>query len=206
MQLTQAEFAKRRGVSKGCVSNWKAAGLLVLVEGPNGKPVVDVDRTEAKLNTKLDPMRGRPATGGSAASEAPALPLGEGVAPAPSIPANNDLADERLQELRERRFGAALKNAQAARQLVLLAEAERRCSEMGRVSRERIQSALRGLAERLAAETDTRAVMVLLETEVDRVFAELADLAEQGGFAGDDDAELSPEEIAEQEAVAQAEQ
>lgn len=203
-QMNQAQFAVHRGVSKGAVSNWKAAGLLVFAEGPNGKMMVDVARSDAKVNAKIDPMRGRPATGGPAAlgADAPALPLGEGAAPAPaSAAASNDLADERLQELRERRFGSALKNAQLAGDLVPLAEAERRVAEIGRVARERIQATLRGLAERFAAETEPRTIMVLAEQAVDQVFGELADLAEQGAF-GDDDAELSAEETAELDAAA----
>lgn len=208
--MTQAEFARHRGVTKGAVSNWKAAGLLVFAENAAGRTLVDVVRTEAKLNGKLDPMRGRPASGGSAAgADAPALPLGEGATPAPAaavpLDPRADFNDERLQHLREQRTGQALKNAQLAGELVPLVEAERRVAEIGRVARERIQAALRGLAERLASETETRAVMVLLETEVDQVFGELADLADAGAF-GDDDAELSADEVAEQEAAAQVEQ
>ena len=209
--LTQTQFAQRRGVSKGAVSNWKAAGLLVLAEGPNGKPLVDVVRTEAKLNAKLDPMRGRPSTGGGL-DPAPALPLGEGGAPAPSASpapsaAPGGLADERMQHLREQRVGAALKNAQLAGDLVPLIEAEQRVAEVGRAARERMHAWLRSVAERFAAETEVRAIMALGEEGIDQVFAELADAAAAGDFAGADDSagELTADELAEQEAAAQAE-
>lgn len=206
--MTQSQFARHRGVSKGSVTNWKNAGLLVLAEGPAGKPMVDVTRTEARLNAKLDPMRGRPPTGGTPAppggGEAPALPLGEGAA-APTSPKADSLADERLEELRERRIGSALKNARDAGQLVPLVEAERRVSEVGRAARERMHAWFRTVAERIAAEKDVRQVMAIGEAGIDEVFTELADAAERGDFAGDDDADLSPDEVAEMEAAAEVE-
>lgn len=206
--MTQAEFARHRGVTKGAVSNWKKAGLLAFANDSTGKMLVDVVRSDAKLNGNINPMRGRPTSGGSAAAgaDAPALPLGEGAGPAPAAAGQaNDLADERLQELRERRFGQAMKNAQLAGELVALIEAERRVAEIGRVARERVQAQLRGMAERLASESEPRTIMVLLEQAVDQVFEELADMAARGDFAGDDDdVELSADELAEQEAAAES--
>lgn len=213
--MTQAEFARRRGVSKGSVTNWKNAGLLVMAEGPNGKPLVDVFRTELKLNANIDPMRGRPPTGGQPATpaappgggEAPALPLGEGTA-APTSSKRDDLADERGGLLREQRIGQAMKNAAAAAELVPLIEAERRVSEVGRAARERVHSWFRGVAEQLAATIDVRQIMVLGEEGIDDVFAQLARAAAAGDFAGmdEDDGELTAEEEAEMEAAAEAEQ
>lgn len=210
--MTQAQFARHRGVSKGSVTNWKTAGLLVLAEGPGGKPRVDVVRTELKLNANIDPMRGRPTTGAIAADspggEAPALPLG-GTPAASTSPAakRDDLADERVRHLVEQRVGQAMKNAQLAGELVPLIEAQRRVAEVGRATRERIHSWLRGIAEQLAATTDVRAIMVLLEEGCDEIFAQLARAAASGDFAAGDeeDAELTPEEDAEMEAAAEAE-
>lgn len=196
--MTQAQFARHRGVSKPAVSNWKKAGHLVLQEDEQGRVKVNVERTEARLNARLDPMRGRPttasATNASSAEPPSALPL-EG--PPGSAPANSgSLADERVEELRERRIGAALKNAQMARDLVPLVEAERRVSEVGRAARERMHAWLRGMAERFAATSDVRTIMALGEQGIDEVFAELADSAASGDFAGSDD-ELTVEEKAE---------
>jgi hypothetical protein len=203
--MTQAQFARHRGVSKGCVTNWKTAKLLVLAEGPGGKPMVDVVRTELKLNANLDPGRGRPTTGANATAtpggEAPALPLGEGPAAAPESPKAPDFNDERTQHLREQRIGQAMKNAQLAGQLVPLVEAERRVSEVGRAARERMHAWFRGIAERVAAEKDVRQIMAIGESGIDEVFAELADAAERGDFAGHDD-DLPPEEVAEMESAA----
>jgi hypothetical protein len=208
--MTQAQFARHRGVSKGCVTNWKTAKLLVMAEGPNGKAMVDVVRTELKLNANLDPVRGRPPTGGaqqlnaSPDGEAPALPLTEGaIAPPTAAPAKGDaLADERAQHLREQRIGQAMKNAQLAGELVPLIEAERRVSEIGRASRERMHSWFRSMAERLAAEKDARAIIALGEAGIDQVFAELASAAAHGDLAGDDgEPDLTEDEKAELLAV-----
>lgn len=211
MQLmTQAEYARHRGVGKPAVSNWKRDGLLVLAEDPaNGRIKVDVERTDAKLNAKRDPMRGRPPTGAARVNEAgelapaadPSPRSPDGESPSPRGGEGNSLADERLEELRERRIGNALKNAQAARELVPLIEAERRVSEIGRVARERMHAWYRSIAERLAAEKDIRAVISLGEEGIDQVFNELADAAEQGQLVGDEE-DLTVEERAELAALA----
>lgn len=201
--MTQAQFARHRGVSKGSVTNWKNAKLLVMAEGPNGRALVDVVRTELKLNANIDPMRGRPSTGGqppaadSLGGDAPALPLPDGGAPAQTTVIN----DERVLHLREQRTGQALKNAQLAAELVPLIEAERRVAEIGRAARERMHAWLRSNAERFAAEKDVRQIMAFGEAGIDEVFAELADAAQRGDFAGADD-DLTPEEQAEMEAAA----
>jgi hypothetical protein len=103
--------------------------------------------------------------------------------------------------LREQRTGQALKNAQLAGELVPLIEAERRVSEVGRAARERMHAWFRSVAERIAAEKDVRQIMAIGESGIDEVFAELADAAARGEFAGDDE-DLTPEEVAEMEAAA----
>jgi hypothetical protein len=122
--------------------------------------MVDVVRTELKLNANLDPMRGRPTTGrqaqvsASPGGEAPALPLPDG--PAAPTSGLRTIADERADLTREQRIGQAMKNAQLAGELVPLIEAERRVAEVGRAARERINAWFRGIAEQLAATTDVR--------------------------------------------------
>lgn len=206
--MTQAEYARHRGVGKPAVSNWKKAGLLVLVEDPaNGRIKVDVRRTDARLNAKIDPMRGRPPTAApsTSSSEGAELPLADAAPAAAPMPGAPDFNAERTAELIERRIGAALKNAQMAGDLVPLAEAERRCAETGRVARERMQAWLRGVAERFAATSDVRTIMAIGEEGIDQVFAELAAAAARGDLSGDED-DLSPEENAELEAELEAEE
>jgi len=205
--MTQAEFARHRGVSKPAVTGWKKKNLLVMAEDPaDGRIKVDVARSDARINARVDPMRGRP-PGGSAVPttiEPPAvLPLEERPQSAPSPSSASALSDERVEHLREQRIGTALKNAQLAGDLVPLVEAERRVSEIGRAARERMQAWLRGIAERFAATSDLRTIMALGEEGIDAVFAELADAAAGGAFAGEDEAELTAEERAELEAAAE---
>lgn len=181
--LTQARFAAHRGVGRSAVTNWKNQNLIVFAEGEDGKLYVDVARTDARLNAKLDPMRGRPAGGAATPTTAPAA---EEPAEAPALPltgAGGDLNSERREYLREQRFGQALKNADKARELVPVVEMERRAEELGRAARERVHSMFRGMAERLASMRDAREILVFGEEEIDRVFGELADEAEAGAFA-----------------------
>jgi hypothetical protein len=190
--MTQAEFARHRGVSKGSVTNWKNAKLLVMAEGPNGKPMVDVVRTELKLNANIDPMRGRPSTGGS-----PQLQLRRGAkrrrcrSPKGRQRRHRSQArrpgDERVQHLREQRIGQALKNAQLAGELVPLIEAERRVAKSAGRRASASTPGCAAIAEQFAAEKDVRQIMRLGEKGIDEVFAQLADAADRGDFAGDDD-------------------
>jgi predicted transcriptional regulator len=50
---SMAAFARRRGVSKPCVSQWKTRGLLVLSDG-----LVDIAATEARLAARPAVYRG----------------------------------------------------------------------------------------------------------------------------------------------------
>lgn len=182
MQLmTQAEYARHRGVGKPAVSNWKKAGLLVLAEDADGRPKVDVARTDMRINARVDPMRGRPATATAATFE-PALMLA-----ADASDNGPTVASERLELLREQRRGLALKNARDAGELVDRMENERVLSEGGRLLRERVTAELRGEAERIAVENDPRVIMRLLEDIVDRVFTEVARDIASGALDEEDD-------------------
>jgi hypothetical protein len=182
--MSQAEYARHRGVSAPAVSNWKKAGHLVFAEDPQrpGSHRIDVARTDARLNSKLDPTRGRPTTGTPPAAvqqpEGGDLLSGGGRSQAQ---VRIDLAQEQL-------IGQRLKNAREARELAPAVELERRAAELGRVARERMQAMFRSISERLAAEHNVRAIMAIGSGEIDRVFSELADDVDQGILTtGDDD-------------------
>ena len=53
--------------------------------------------------------------------------------------------------------------------------------------RERMHAMFRAIAERLAAEKEVRAIMSIGATEIDRVFADLADEVERGALVNDAD-------------------
>lgn len=196
--MTKGEFAVHRGVGKSAVSNYAKKGLLVMGECPtSGAVKVDVERTEARINSRVDPMRGRPSAG---------LPLAAPVATAEeggdllegrrsTAHVRADLAEETLASMRR-------KNAREAGELVPAVEMHRRSAELGRVCRERMLSMFRGISERLAVEKDTRTIMTIGIAEINRVFAELADQVEQGMLTADDDA---PEDAAIENEVAAAE-
>ena len=191
--MTQADFARHRGVTRPAVSNWKKQGLLVFAEGPDGRVYVDVTRSELKLNAKIDPMRGRPT------AAAPSIGAEEAGLPTSATSAGDtpSLANERLELIREQRIGQRLKNGRESGELVPLIEAERRVAEIGRSARERMQAWLRSMAERFAAERDARTIMSIGEAGIDAVFAELADAA-RSGLVDDDgqDDEIEDEEPA----------
>ncbi|MEG8021810.1 hypothetical protein [Sphingomonas aerolata] len=70
--MTKGEFAVHRGVGKSAVSNWAKKDLLVMGECPtSGAIKVDVERTEARINARVDPMRGRPSASLPLAAPAP---------------------------------------------------------------------------------------------------------------------------------------
>ena len=190
--MTQAEYAAHRGVKAPAVSNWKAKDLLVFAEDPArpGKVLVNVQLTDARLATRIDPTRGRPSSGAMSGE----LQL-HGSASGTTL-AGEALAQERMEHLVEQKIGHRLKNAERARELVPLAEYERRSSELGRLARERMHSVVRSTAERLAAETDPRAIVALLRVEIDRAFEELADQVEAGALDAPADDDLPDPEAA----------
>lgn len=179
--MSQAEFAAHRGVGKSAVSNWKKAGLLVFAERPDGKLAVHVERTDAKLNARIDPTRGRPTSGIGEAAVPSDLPLESEVA------GIRNAAAVRVEVAEEELVSRRMKNAEVARQLVPLIEVERRLGHLGRMARERVEAELRGLAERIAAERDTRSVMMLMVEACDAAFSALADAIERGALASDDE-------------------
>lgn len=195
--MTQSEFAAHRQVGKSAVSNWKRAGHLIFVEGPTGKLMIDVARTEARLNARVDPTRGRPSGG---VAEAAAAPM-------PNAAVYDDggepLANPRIDLVREQVIEKQLKNKKAAGELVPLAEYERRSGEMSRQARERVMSVVRDQAERLGMESDPRQIISLLETSFDRMFNDMAADIEQGALDGETLAEavVDIEEVPEEDLI-----
>ena len=199
--MTQTEFAKHRGVGRSAVSNYKTKGLLVFGEGADGSILVDVARTEARLNAKVDPTRGRPTTSQVGGAQ-DALPLDQPVSSSPVSHQMRDVANVRTDLVRQQVIEKQMANARRAGELVAVAEYEKRATELGRVVRERMQSMLRTMSERFAAEKDPRQIVAAGSVEIDRIFTELADQAEAGTLSADDllEAELAAE-VATQEAV-----
>ncbi len=158
--MSKAAYARHRGVGKSAVSNWVKRGQIVLKDGK-----VDVAASDAKLGHEVDPGRGRPAT---TKGESPAEDS------ATDTEARNDLASIRARDLREKAIGNALKNAQLAGELVPRAAVEAKMKSHISGFCERMQSELRGMAERLALEGDKRTVRALLDEVVHAVRSDFA--------------------------------
>lgn len=198
--MTKAEYARHRGVKPSAVSNWVKAGHIVFCEDPvrPDRMVVDVARTDARLNSRIDPTRGRPTTG---IPQAPAPQVVEpdlgdmltGVRTAAQV--RIELAEEQLIERRQ-------KNARDAGELAPRVELDRRAAELGRVVRERMHAMFRAISERLAAEREVRTIMAIGSAEIDRVFADLADEVERGALVEDAD-ETAEDQAIENEVEAQ---
>ncbi|WP_413061923.1 hypothetical protein ACLN6N_06140 [Sphingomonas carotinifaciens] len=191
--MTKAEYARHRGVKPSAVSNWVKAGHIVFCEDPvrPDRMVVDVARTDARLNSRIDPTRGRPTTG---IPHAPAPQVAEpelgdmltGVRTAAQV--RIELAEEQLIERRQ-------KNARDAGELAPRVELDRRAAELGRVVRERMHAMFRAISERLAAEREVRTILAIGSAEIDRVFADLADEVERGALVEDADETVEDQAI-----------
>lgn len=194
--MSQAAYARYRGVDKSTVSKWKQSGLLVFAEDKQSKRLlIHVERTDARVNANVDPTKGRPTKLQADATASTPRSVDNAVV----VSANVD--DPRIALVREQIITAALKNAQTARELVPMVECERRLAEIGRASRERIKAALRSHAERLATIHDPRTLMIAHDDIVDEVYASLATDVAEGLL---DQVEDSAEQIAAVEADAAA--
>lgn len=201
--MRKGEFARHRGVKPSAVSNWNKRGFLVFAEGPGGQMLVDVAKTEARLNAKLDTTRGRPTTGMQAGMDD--VPEALDTPDAPDAPEGGDrqpVINPRMELVRENVVEKRLKNLEKARELVALEEYERRSTEKGRQTRERVMGVVRDMADRLAVETNPRTIVALQQEAFDRMFADLALDVEQDAMGEDlAEAELADAEAPEEDAA-----
>jgi len=161
--MTQAEFARRRGVSRATVTEYKQKGLLVMTD--DGR--VDASASEERLSASLDPSRGGDRTG---------------VKKKPSAPQKG--ADGRFMAARTEEL-----EAKAARQRMLLEKEAGRLVEkelvqhaaftLARAAQEALVAIPDRLASVLAAEADAGQVHKLLSEEIRRVCNELSKGAEE---------------------------
>lgn len=166
--MSKAAYARHRGVGKSAVSNWVKREQIVLTR--DGQ--VDVPASDAKLGMQVDPVRGRP----------PIAQTPEASKAQPTT--GGDLHAIRARDLNERSIGQALKNAQLAGELVPVKAYEAKLQTLVTGFRERMQSELRAMAERLALEADQRTVRSLLD---DAVHAVCSDMAQRAGADSNED-------------------
>lgn len=178
--MSKSEFAAFMNVGPSAVSNWAKRGLIVMGPDPAspGREKVDAEKSAILVRATIDQTRGRPKDQDRHAAEAP--PNAENPNKSPTLggatpgPVLSQVEQARLDEMRERTTRRRIENGQLLGQLVPIAEYERRAGEMGRMVRERTHGLIRQYAERLAAETDPRAVSALLAGEFDKLFDKIA--------------------------------
>lgn len=177
--MTQAEFAKHRGVSEAMVSRWKAKGLLVFTA--EGR--VDVAASMDLLDRMLDPARGgnraaRPsAVSASRPPAAPAPPPAGTLPPAAWPQDGGDKANYNVEAARERRAKAQLAElelAEKAGTLVPAGDVEALFFDRVRAARDLFAQIGRRIAPDLALETDPAKIEAKLNAEYRAVCAALA--------------------------------
>jgi len=181
--MLQKDYAAYRGVGKSAVSMWKKRGQLVMRDGK-----VDVAASDKKLGEMVDPHQGRPTASdslpnvGSTAENDDLVDRAEKdeLSSAPT----SGVASERALHLREQRVNTALKNGQLAGELVPLEAMLAKMESFATRYRERISSALRGSAERLAQEDNQRSVRAVLDKIVHDVSNDFADELEREAKQG----------------------
>ncbi len=195
--MTQAEFARHRGVSKAIVTKWKGQGLLALTDAGH----VDVDRTEWNLDQRPATNRGgtthrpvravpksepdpreRPATGPapSRPTPPPATELGEDRDEPPEFdPENPNLPLNLAAARKENHLGLLRRQEYLTKQgkLVDRAEAEAAFFDEARATRD----AWIGWPARVGIEmadvlkVDARTLTQVLATYVQQHLAELGE-------------------------------
>lgn len=157
--MTQAAFARRRGVSRATVNEYKSKGYLVMTDDG----LVSVDASEKKLADHLDPTRG-----GSRSST-----------PKKAAPKNTAFMSAKTREMEAKAAKQEMDTCERAGELVWRADVERAAFTLAR----QIQDAGMAIADRLAAvlaaEGDAAVVHDKLSAELRDVFNGVADEAEK---------------------------
>lgn len=153
--MSQAEFSRRRGVSRATVTEYKAKGLLVMTNDG----LVDVAASEERLAASLDPARGGDRTHKK---------------PAASNKPDGRFMVARVEEMEVRAARQRLALEQDAGLLVEKAAVERAAFTLARTAQEALIAIPDRLSTSLAAETDSAEIHRLLSAEIRAVCQGLA--------------------------------
>jgi len=157
--MSQAEFARFRGVSRATVTEYKQKDLLVF----NSDGRVDVAKSEASLDSLLDPTRGGDRSGREQK---------------PSANKDKTLLDARISETITKTAKNALEVEKMAGRLI---EKDLTAMAAFTLSRQALESLLAipdRLSTLLAVETDAAKIHETLSKEIRLVANKLADEAE----------------------------
>ena len=156
--ISQAEFARRRGVSRATVYEYKAKGYLVMTD--DGK--VDVAASQARLVEHLDASRG-----GKRAAKKPAAGS-----------SNSKFMQAKTEEMQARASRQQLELLEKAGTLVDREKVEKAAFTLARAAQEGLISIPDRLSSLLAAEDDAAVIHKMISDEVRSVANTLAKNAE----------------------------
>lgn len=178
--ISQAEYARRRAVSRPAVTQAVKEGRISLIDGKIDPEVADIQWAKNTRNPKT-PSPPAPLADRSSTDPLPDTAI-------PQIAYDLQLARAK-RETHEANI-AEMKERQKAGELVELVAVEKTSADIFAQTRNALERIPDKLAERLAAETDTFACRELLITEIEQTLADLAAaltaMAEQLTEASDD--------------------
>jgi hypothetical protein len=162
--MSQAEYARHRGVSAVAVHHAVKGGRIKLTDGKVDSDEADrlwAERSRARVKTPLDKARGK-------------------AAPPPEPPSYDDDDDagevdyfkERAALTREQRLAAEINRRKMVGELIEKAEVRAEFAKQAGAVRDGLLNIPARLAPVLAAETSLAAVQTLLDTEIRAVLAQ----------------------------------
>ncbi|MDZ7804318.1 hypothetical protein [Thiohalophilus sp.] len=157
--MSQAEFARHRGVAKATVTEYKRKGFLVLTD--DGR--IDVEKTERVLAASLDTRGGNRNRG---SDEQPA-----------ATDASYMAAKTREMEAKAAR--QEMETRQRAGELVAREDVQVTAFTLARNAQEAVMAVADRLSPLLAAETDSAKVHEMLSAELRQVCQDLAKAARE---------------------------
>ena len=156
-EISQAEFARHRGVSRATVNLYKNKGYLIFSE--SGK--VLVEESDVKLRDSLDKSRGGPKPSGD------------------PIPDTNSFMAAKTREMQAKAAKYELDLKEKSGELVSKEAVARAAFMLARDAQEALMSIPDRLSSLIAAENDEAKVHELLTTEIRNVANELSNSARE---------------------------
>lgn len=173
-KLNAAQFARRRGVDRACVSRWISDGLLGDACKKDGtRYAIDAEKADQLLAERLNHAYRRtrkkklPSAGGPAGSLPPAG-KGKSKKKVPTLAESRAAKEQFLAELRR------LELDEKAGRLVALADVEKNAFDLGRQIRNAMLAIPSRVSAVLAAENDEGVVAGVLDQEIRNALQGLA--------------------------------
>ncbi len=167
--MSRAQFARRRSVSRAAVTQWIAAGRVVLTDDG----LVDVTASEARLAQSATDRGGKREAGISGGVQSG----GNGRTPRGALPEPGSLLHARTRRAQARGALDTLEYRERIRELVELAEVARALGDLTGPALLQLDGMPDRLDARLAAESDQRKVRQMLTDEIDATKQAIANIA-----------------------------